>query len=92
MWKVAFCVNENLYSLISSLHLTTAEQEMFSRLSYEKRVGFPPELFEQRILDVDNIALEKYAEWFDNKVLSDYMETIKNLQQTEQSWSHEGKV
>lgn len=56
---------------------STDEQEMFSRLGFEKIWDSIPESFQQRILAVDKIVLEKYADWFNYNVFNDYIACIK---------------
>jgi hypothetical protein len=56
---------------------STDEQEMFSRLSMDKEWDSIPEPFQQRILAVDKIVLEKYADWFNYNVFNDYIACIK---------------
>jgi len=53
------------------------ELEMFSRLSFEKEWDSIPEPLKQRILAVDKIVLEKYADWFNYNVFNDYIACIK---------------
>ena len=62
---------------------STDEQEMFSRLIMDKEWDSIPEPFKQRILAVDRIVLEKYADWFDYNVFNDYIKCIKRRQELE---------
>ena len=62
---------------------TTDEQELFNRLGMEKEWDTIPEDLKQRILAVDNIVLERYADWFDYNVFNEYIKCIKNRQQIE---------
>ncbi len=56
---------------------STDEQEMFSRLGMEKDWDSIPLPLKQRILAVDRIVLEKYADYFDYNVFNAYIKTIK---------------
>lgn len=56
---------------------STDEQEMFSRLIMDKEWDTIPEPFKQRILAVDRVVLEKYADWFNYNVFNDYIACIK---------------
>ena len=62
---------------------TTDEQEMFSRLGFEEEWDTIPEAFKQRILAVDKIVLQRYADWFDYNVFNSYIKCIKNRQELE---------
>jgi SPP1 gp7 family putative phage head morphogenesis protein len=53
------------------------ELEMFSRLRFEQEWDSIPEPFKQRILAVDRIVLEKYADWFNYNVFNEYIACIK---------------
>jgi hypothetical protein len=74
------------YELILSYFKTddsTDEQEMFSRLRFDKEWDSIPESFKQRILAVDKVVLEKYADWFNYNVFNDYIACIKARLKTE---------
>lgn len=62
---------------------STDEQEMFSRLRFEEEWDTIPEAFKQRILAVDKIVLERYADWFDYNVFNSYIKCIKQRQELE---------
>jgi hypothetical protein len=62
---------------------STDEQEMFSRLRFEQEWDSIPEPFKQRILAVDRVVLEKYADWFNYNVFNDYIKCIKRRQELE---------
>ncbi len=62
---------------------TTDEQELFNRLAMEKEWDTIPEALKQRILAVDKIVLERYADWFDYNVFNDYIKCIKQRQELE---------
>ena len=56
---------------------STDEQEMFSRLLMDKEWDTIPEPLKQRILAVDKLVLEKYADWFNYNVFNQYIACIK---------------
>ena len=62
---------------------STDEQEMFSRLGFEEEWDTIPEAFKQRILAVDKIVLERYADWFDYNVFNSYIKCIRHRQELE---------
>ncbi len=59
---------------------STDEQEMFSRLSFEDEWDSIPAPLQQRILAVDKVVLEKYADWFNYNVFNSYIACIKARQ------------
>lgn len=64
---------------------TTDEQELFNRLAMEQDWDSIPEALKQRILAVDKIVLERYADWFNYNVFNDYIKCIKHRQEIEAS-------
>lgn len=60
---------------------TTDEQEMFNRLGMEEEWDSISEAFKQRILAVDKIVLERYADWFDYNVFNKYIKCIRKRQE-----------
>ena len=62
---------------------STDEQEMFSRLRFEQEWDSIPEPFKQRILAVDKIVLQRYADWFDYNVFNSYIKCIRHRQELE---------
>lgn len=62
---------------------TTDEQELFNRLAMEQDWDSIPEALKQRILAVDKIVLERYADWFNYNVFNDYIKCIKHRQEIE---------
>jgi hypothetical protein len=64
---------------------TTDEQELFNRLAMERDWDSLPEALKQRILAVDKIVLERYADWFNYNVFNDYIKCIKHRQEIESS-------
>jgi len=62
---------------------STDELEMFSRLRFEEEWDTIPEAFKQRILAVDKIVLQRYADWFDYNVFNSYIKCIKQRQELE---------
>ncbi|HOH98825.1 MAG TPA: hypothetical protein PL188_11040 [Candidatus Cloacimonadota bacterium] len=62
---------------------STDEQEMFSRLGFEEEWDSIPEAFKQRILAVDKIVLQRYADWFDYNVFNSYIKCIRHRQELE---------
>lgn len=56
---------------------STDEQEMFSRLRFDKEWDTISQPLKQRILDVDKAVLDKYADWFNYNVFNDYIACIK---------------
>ncbi|MCK9557335.1 MAG: hypothetical protein PHO85_03990 [Candidatus Cloacimonetes bacterium] len=61
----------------------TDELEMFNRLGMEEEWDTIPEDFKQRILAVDKIVLERYADWFNYNVFNKYIECIRHRQELE---------
>jgi len=61
----------------------TDELEMFNRLGMEEEWDSIPEAFKQRILAVDKIVLERYADWFDYNVFNKYIKCIRHRQELE---------
>ncbi len=59
---------------------STDELEMFSRLSFEKEWDSIPLPLKQRILAVDKVVLEKYADYFNYNVFNSYIACIKARQ------------
>lgn len=64
---------------------TTDEQELFNRLAMERDWDSLPEALKQRILAVDKIVLERYADWFDYNVFNDYLKCIRHRWELETS-------
>lgn len=62
---------------------STDELEMFNRLGMEEEWDSIPEDLKQRILAVDKIVLERYADWFDYNVFNEYIKTIRHRQKLE---------
>ncbi len=62
---------------------STDELEMFSRLGFEEEWDTIPEAFKQRILAVDKIVLQRYADWFDYNVFNSYIKCIRQRQELE---------
>jgi len=62
---------------------STDELEMFNRLGMEEEWDTIPEAFKQRILAVDKIVLQRYADWFDYNVFNSYIKCIKQRQELE---------
>ena len=62
---------------------STDEQEMFNRLGMEEEWDTIPEAFKQRILAVDKIVLQRYADWFDYNVFNSYIKCIRHRQELE---------
>ena len=62
---------------------STDELEMFSRLGFEEEWDTIPEAFKQRILAVDKIVLQRYADWFDYNVFNSYIKCIRHRQELE---------
>ncbi len=62
---------------------STDELEMFNRLGMEEEWDTIPEAFKQRILAVDKIVLERYADWFDYNVFNSYIKCIRHRQELE---------
>ncbi len=56
---------------------STDEQEMFSRIIMDKEWDSISEPLKQRILAVDKVVLEKYADWFNYNVFNEYIACIK---------------
>ena len=59
---------------------TTDEQEIISRLMMEKEWDTIPEDFKKRILAVDKIVIDKYADWFDYWLFKEYIRVIRARQ------------
>ncbi len=53
-------------------------QEIYGRLRFEKEWDSITEKLKQRILAVDNLVLERYQDWFDYSIFTDYIKCIKN--------------
>lgn len=62
---------------------STDEQEMFNRLGMEEEWDGIPEALKQRILAVDKIVLERYADLFDYNVFNKYIKCIRKRQELE---------
>lgn len=69
---------------------TTDEQELFNRLGMEKEWDSIPETLKQRILAVDKIVLENYADWFNYNVFNDYIRTIRKRLEIESKGQIQG--
>ena len=64
---------------------STDELEILVRMRFEKEWdGIPPHL-QKRILAVDKIVLERYADYFDYQLFKDYIKLIRNRLQIESS-------
>ncbi|MDD3535942.1 MAG: hypothetical protein PHC50_07350 [Candidatus Cloacimonetes bacterium] len=64
---------------------STDIQEIYSRQRFEEEWDSIPEPLKQRILAVDKIVLERYADWFDYQLFKDYIKMIRNRLQIESS-------
>jgi len=62
---------------------TTDEQELFNRLAMEKNWDAIPDILKRRILAVDQIVLDKYADCFDYNVFNDFIMCIKRRRNLE---------
>lgn len=62
----------------------TDELEIVSRLAFEKEwESIPPEL-KKRIIKVDKIVLEHYADWYDDYLFKRYVKCIKRRLELEE--------
>ncbi|MFA7542795.1 MAG: hypothetical protein WCY84_00335 [Candidatus Cloacimonadaceae bacterium] len=64
---------------------STDIQEIYSRQRFEKEWDSIPEPLKQRILAVDKIVLERYADYFDYQIFKDYIKMIRNRLHIESS-------
>ncbi len=62
---------------------STDIQEIYSRQTFEKEWDTIPKHLKKRILDVDAIVLERYADWFEYQLFKDYIKLIRNRQNIE---------
>ena len=57
---------------------STDIQEIYSRQTFEKEWDGIPDHLKKRILAVDKIVLERYADWFDYQLFKDYIKMIRH--------------
>ncbi|MFW5627911.1 MAG: hypothetical protein ACOCG6_01600 [Candidatus Cloacimonadaceae bacterium] len=62
---------------------STDIQEIYNRESMEKYWDTIPDHLKKRILAVDTIVLERYADWFEYQIFKDYIKMIRNRQNIE---------